>query len=140
MIFNVLGASSLKQPQKLLSENDINADIQNNIKANGGNCTTNLVNSKSRSIDDPTSYHMNTNHQSIQSRVLNNNQQQLPSGAPSSELYNQQHNISQYSNTNSYINQNNPQNNYNMVAAGQQSEMDMRYNSPVMIFRNDLKI
>lgn len=73
---------------------------------------------------------MNSNNSSIiNSRTANNHQ--LAPGAPSNQVYNQQHNISQYGNSNNYSNQNNLNNNFNMVAAGQQGGMDVGYNSQV---------
>lgn len=74
---------------------------------------------------------MNSNNSSIiNSRTTNN--QQLAPGAPSNQVFNQQQS-SQYSNGNNYSNQNTLNNNFNMVAAGQQSGMDVGYNSQVRI-------
>jgi hypothetical protein len=79
---------------------------------------------------------MNSNNSSIINGRTSNNQQLAP-GAPSNQVYNsqqQQQNISQYGNgiNNNYSNQNNlNSNNFNMVAAGQQSGMDVGYNSQV---------
>lgn len=78
---------------------------------------------------------MNSNNSSIiNSRTTNN--QQLAPGAPSNQVFNQQQS-SQYSNGNNYSNQNTLNNNFNMVAAGQQSGMDVGYNSQVRISLRD---
>jgi hypothetical protein len=128
----IAGTNNLQQQQKppQFHESDVITDANFASTSVSSKCKGNTATSKSRIANETTPIHMNSNNSSIINGRTTNNQQLAP-GAPSNQVYNQQQqqNISQYGNNN-YSNQNNLNNNFNMVAAGQQSGMD-GYNSQV---------
>lgn len=128
----IAGTNNLQQqkpPQ--FHESDVITDANFASTNVSSKCKGNTATSKSRIANETAPIHMNSNNSSIINNRTTNNQQLAP-GAPSNQVYNQQQNISQYGNNN-YSNQNNLNNNFNMVAAGQQSGMD-GYNSQVRNF------
>jgi hypothetical protein len=150
-LLSIAGTNNLQQNHiQLLNESDvIDANVLAASSVVSSKCKGNTATSKSRNASNATPIHMSSNNSSI--NRTNNNQQQLAPGAPSSnQLFNNnnnQQNISQYGNSNSsnsnansntsnsnnnYSNQNNLNNNFSMVAAGQQGGgMDVGYNSQV---------
>jgi hypothetical protein len=137
------GTNNLQPQQPEFHGCDANSDV-NFATANvsGVKCKDNISTNKSRVANDTTPVHMNSNNSSIINSRTSNNHQLAP-GAPSNQSFNQQQQQqqqqqSQYGNSsnnnNNYSNHNNLTNNFNMVAAGQQSGMDVGYNSQVRFF------